>query len=361
MKEPLILMSIFAVLILCLPLAAVGATLPPVASPQSSQAEPPQAAQDRGEVTPTKQTVAPSASKADTPVAPVIETVDSFRILNLSTGKVKEVSRIDYVRGAVCAEMPPSFHTQALAAQAVAANTYAVRCHLEQQENPDPDLKGADFSADPDNWRGYVTEAQAKERFGDKFDAYWSKICEAADLGSGYVMAYNDEPIVAAYHAISTGQTEYAGNVWQGDAPYLVPVESFGDTLAPEYETSVQFSEQEVKTRLLQEDASIQLGQDRNNWLRILSRSESGYVLSAMAGETPLTGKDVRRIFDLRSSDFDLMYSGGAFTFTVRGYGHGVGLSQYGADYMARQGASFDEILTHYYSGCELRMAGREQ
>ncbi|WP_312642213.1 stage II sporulation protein D [Hydrogenoanaerobacterium sp.] len=350
MKIPLMLFSVFAVLTLCLPLVAVGSSLPVPAPAQSTV----QASQQPAQA--VSQAEVNKVPQQDTPELQTIEAADTFRILNRSTGKVQKVKRIDYVRGAVCAEMPPSFHTQSLAAQAVAANTYAVRCQIEQKKNADPGLKGADFSADPDNWEGYVTEAQAKERFGDKFDIYWDKICKAADLGSSYVMAYEDEPIVAAYHAISTGQTEYAGNVWQGSAPYLVPVESFGDTLAPNYESTAEFTAQEVQEKLLAEDSGIQLGKDKNTWLRVVSRSESGYVLSVMAGNKQLAGKDIRRVFGLRSADFDLASNGNTFTFTIRGYGHGVGLSQYGADYMARQGSTFDEILNHYYTGCELKM-----
>ena len=352
MKIPMILISVFAVLTLCLPLVAVGSSLPAIEpDKKTTQTAPKQ--QSAQAVT---QTEAPQVAQKNSTELDTIEATDTFRILNLSTGKVQKVKRIDYVRGAVCAEMPPAFHTQALTAQAVAANTFAVRNKAEQAKKPDPNLKGADFSADPDHWKGYVTEEQAKERFGDKFDVYWDKICKAADLGSTYVMVYDNEPIVAAYHSISAGQTEYASNVWQGSAPYLVPVESFGDTLAPNYESTAEFTVQEVQEKLLKEDSSIQFGKDKNGWLRIVSRSESGYVLSAMAGNKQLTGKDIRRIFDLRSSDFDLKATGNTFTFTVRGYGHGVGLSQYGADYMARQGATFDEILNHYYSGCELKM-----
>lgn len=358
MKVPLMLVALFALLTLCLPLVAVGSQ--PLSAVQA--AAPPAAPSGAKTTAPPKTTVpteapaqTPAPAEPEEPAGQTIELEDNFRILNLATGKVQRVNRGDYVRGAVCAEMPPSFHTQALAAQAVAANTYAVRCKLEQKKNPDPALKGADFSADPDNWRGYVTEKQAKERFGDKFEVYWGKICEAADLGSSYVAVFEEEPIVAAYHSISAGQTEYAANVWQGNAPYLAPVESFGDTLAEGFESNAVFTAQEVKERLLAENSAIKLGDDRSKWLRVVSRSESGYVLDVNAGGQSLTGKDIRRIFELRSSDFDLANNGNSFTFTVRGYGHGVGLSQYGADYMARQGATFDEIVLHYYTGCELR------
>lgn len=356
MKASLILLSIFAVLTLCLPLAALGAAVPSSTRPveAGAQAGVTQSGQTQQEQAASAQTDPDQEQPAGAPVA--IEAGESFRILNTATGKVKTVSRTDYVRGAVCAEMPPDFHTQALTAQAVAANTYAVRCKLEQERNPDPALKGADFSANPDNWEGYVTEKQARERYGKNFAVYWDKICKAADTGSSYIMVYEGEPIVAAYHSLSNGTTEDAGNVWEGEAPYLLPVESFGDTLALQYESTAQFTAEEIAQKLRAEHAEIALGKNKSTWLRIISRSESGYVLEVQAGGVALLGKDIRRIFDLRSSDFDIAVSGSTFTFTVHGYGHGVGLSQYGADYMARQGASFDQILTHYYTDCEMRM-----
>ena len=361
MKLPVTLLCLFAVLILCLPLAAVDGTVVRSAPSAAEQAIAPagQAAQS-GKPAPSAPKAEVSVGREDvqtqepTVVPLEFELPDEFRILNTATGKVQRVKREDYVRGAVCAEMPPSFHTEALKAQAVAAHTYALRWYYNQQQNPDPSLKGADFAADPDNWRGYVTQAQAKERFGDKFDEYWGKLSAAADEGAKYVLVYDGEPIVAAYHSISAGSTEAASNVWPGDAPYLVPVESFGDTLAPNYETTMRFTEQEARALLTAADPAVSLGQDASEWLFVLSRSESGYALEVEAGSVTFTGQEIRNVFGLRSSDFDVWYEDGAIVFTVRGYGHGVGLSQYGADYMARQGATFAEILEHYYTGCRL-------
>ena len=367
---PLALLGMLALLMLCLPLAAIGTGVPtatPGVQPRNSMqagassSNEQQTAQASGvpRQTGSEEEAAAAIQGEEEPKAVQIEALqtelpDYFKILNTATGKVQKVKRGDYVRGAVCAEMPPSFHTEALTAQAVAAHTYAVRWHLNQQSSPDPSLKGADFAADPDHWRGYVTEAQARERFGDKFDVYWGKLTEAADRGAEYVLVYEEEPIVAAYHSISAGNTEAASNVWPGEAPYLAPVESFGDTLAPNYETTVRFTPQEVSKALLSADATLALGDDPAGWLKITSRSPSGYALTVEAGGGSFTGQEIRTLFGLRSSDFEISYAEGAIVFTVRGYGHGVGLSQYGADYMARQGAGFEEILLHYYTDCQL-------
>lgn len=277
-----------------------------------------------------------------------------FQILDESTGKVNKVSERDYVIGAVCAEMPPTFHTEALKAQAVAAHTYALRLRDQQKQAPDESLKGADFSADPGNWRGYVTKQQAKERFGDNFDLYYGKIEEAVDQVLHIGLAYDDYPIVAAYHAISPGMTENSENIWTSSCDYLKSVESSGDAIAPGYESAVILSKEEVQQILATAYPEIQLDPSEKKWFQTDSLSDSGTVLSISVGDQTLNGSQVRNLFGLRSPNFTVSYENGNFTFLVKGYGHGVGLSQYGADYMARQGSDYIEILTHYYTGVEL-------
>ena len=285
-------------------------------------------------------------------------TVEAFRILDERTGEIHVVPLRDYLRGAVAAEMPASFHPEALKAQAVAAHTFALHQHLVQQRSPDPALRGADFSADPANRWGYMTEEMAMEFLAPQADVHWERITQAVDSVLDLIIKHEGEPIVAAYHAMSAGRTEYASNVWVGSAPYLIPAGSEGDLLAPDYETQAVFTPQELRTALLAFDPGIALGEDPSGWLDIQALSPSGYVTEIRVGDTHMHGLDVRRALDLRSHHFDIAQGGGGFTFTVRGYGHGVGLSQRGADFMARQGATFDEILAHYYPGTELYRVG---
>ncbi|MCI8650263.1 MAG: stage II sporulation protein D [Anaerotruncus sp.] len=273
---------------------------------------------------------------------------DGFTILDEQTGKRFTVTAQEYVRGSLAAEMPPNFHPEALKAQAVASHTYAL-C-LKAQNNGE----GEDFSTDPQNWKVYTTEEQFYKRYGKLADAYWKTICEAADAVTGYVMAYEGEAIVAAYHSMSSGLTEDAANVWMGSKPYLVPVESPGDQLAPDYCTTVNFTADQMLQAIHTVYPDVELGADPSDWIAVTERSQGGYVTAVQVGDLLLHGKDLRTLLDLRSSDFEVNWGGGQFTFTVKGYGHGVGLSQYGADYMARQGATFDEILLHYYPGATL-------
>ena len=366
-KGSFALISLFAILLLLIPMAAAGTkeavpalTEWPGISPtvpllQTPRPKAPQQKNDdkiSGEISEETVVVAQAEPAYNN------RGVLSFRILNLSTGRVEEVPLRDYVRGAVAAEMPVTFHKEALKAQAVAAHTYALYQHYFQKASPDPALQGADFSADPDSRKGYVTEAVAKAFYGPEYaEAYWVRICEAADSVLPYIMAYEEEPIVAAYHAISAGRTEAADNVWAGGTAYLQATESPGDILAPDYETQVAISRQQVENTLLTAYPHMQLPADPARWFGDTTTSASGYVTEITVGDLSLHGKNVRTLFDLRSHHMIIAYDEKQqqFVFTVQGYGHGVGLSQYGADYLARQGATFDQILEHYYSGVNIR------
>ncbi|MDR2908810.1 MAG: stage II sporulation protein D [Oscillospiraceae bacterium] len=387
MKGALLLIGLFALSMLMIPLMLAGgpagepqapgaplATFSPEASPSEealpgpaaeAPAETPQGPPGKpvellsGEDAPPEPfspegALTPEAEAAPAEDSPLIEGVSEFVILDETTGELNRVPLRDYIRGAVAAEMPARFHPEALKAQAVAAHTYALRQHYTQLENPDPALMGADFSADPENRLVYMTEEKAREFYGEAADEYWNKICEAADGVAGQVLVYDNEPIVAAYHAISAGVTEDASNVWTGEAPYLKPAVSEGDLLAPDYETELTFTAQALKTALLNEYPDLELAKDPGEWVGEATRSYSDYVAEIKIGGKAIAGTDIRRILGLRSHSFEITESEGIFTFTVYGHGHGVGLSQYGADFMARQGRAYGEILENYYAGASL-------
>lgn len=279
---------------------------------------------------------------------------ETFRILNITTQEVETVSVRDYVIGAVASEMPASFAQEALKAQAVAAHTYALRRKQNEAVSPTPELKGADFEADPSNFKGYMTEELARVWYGENFDVYWSRIVNACEQVLGQVLVYDGQPIIAAYHSMSAGLTESAETVWQTGVPYLVPVKSEGDELARNFEVETDVTADEVKGLLTAKYAAIKLPKDKAKWFAVQSRSESGTVTGLNAGDITMTGQEARAMFELRSANFTVTYADGKFSFVTLGYGHGVGLSQYGADYMARQGVDYKEILAHYYTGAVL-------
>ena len=283
--------------------------------------------------------------------------LESFRILNEATGQVETVSALDYVAGAIAAEMPALYESDSLIAQGIASFTNAHYLAALRRADPPEELKGADFAADPAHNLGYMTADGMKAHWGDHYEEYSRKIKAAAAEAMKYLITYEDEPILAAYFAISAGKTtEDAANVWEGALPYLVPVDSHWDTEASGYRSTVTLTDAELRKKLTAQ--SILTGQDPAGWIKVLERSEAGYVTSVQAGDRVLTGQQLRTLLGLRSASFTVEYQKGVFTLTVLGYGHGVGLSQYGAQYLAQHGKDYRTILAHYYPGTQLCAVG---
>ncbi len=279
---------------------------------------------------------------------------EPYHVLNCSTGNINEVSVRDYVIGAVAAEMPASFEKEALKAQAVVSHTYAERQRNLQKKAPDSALGTADFSDDPNKYQGFFTDEKIHHYFGDNYDTHYNKIAEAVDEVLPYIITYDDEPIIAAFHSMSSGKTESAENVWGTAVDYLVPAESKSDKDAPNYVDETNISKDFVQARLEKVFQGVQLGDSAEKWIKVQEKSKSGTVLKVTVGDLILSGNDLRTAFGLRSADFDVDFKDDEFIFTTRGYGHGVGMSQYGANYMAQKGKDWEDIIDHYYADCTI-------
>lgn len=273
-----------------------------------------------------------------------VQKSEKFSVLISETGKIEEIPAADYIFGVVAAEMNASYHPEALKAQAVAAYTYALRRKGENAE------KQYDITDSPNTDQHYITEAAAREKWGDKAEEYSEKIKNAVSAVEGEFVAFSGEPILALYHSCSGGKTEDIKNVFGTELPYLVPVDSLGDLLSDEFSSECLFSNEEFK-KLVGENAD--LSGEISTWVGETRHRENGYVESVLIGGKALSGVEIRKIFSLRSANFDIKYDNG-FVFSVRGYGHGVGLSQTGAEYMAQQGGGYKEILLWYYKGTEI-------
>jgi stage II sporulation protein D len=279
-----------------------------------------------------------------------------IKVYDINTGKISKIPLEEYVAGAVIHEMTYTFEEEALKAQAVAARTYAVRKILENRENPQNEIGGADVSNDFTVHQGYYTEAEAMALYKELYDTAKAKIDRAVKGTAGFIIVSGDEPIVAAFHSMSGGMTEYSANIWQTQLPYLVPVVSNEDTENVPLETVYTFTEEEIRSRLLSEIEGISLSVSPINWLSVEKVSESGTVLILRAGDRLISGEDFREIFTLRSAVFECEYlpAEAAFRVTTKGYGHGVVMSQYGANGMAKDGFLWEEIVLHYYTGAEI-------
>lgn len=271
---------------------------------------------------------------------------ETFKVKLSEEGKIIELSLKDYIVGVVCAEMPAEYQPEALKAQAVAAYTFAL---YRKQENTDKDYDITD-STTPD--QAYMTDADFKKREGSNYEAYKAKITAAVDAVFGQVITYEGKVVLPIYHDISGGKTESAEVLWGGSYPYLQSVESVGDLLSPQYLSEKSVTGDELRSAL--SDRKITFSENASEWFGNIKRSESGTVLSVDVCGVSLKGSDLRTALSLRSANFDVSYSDGSFQFSVRGHGHGVGMSQYGAQFMALQGSDYKEILQWYYRGCEI-------
>lgn len=263
----------------------------------------------------------------------------------LKDGVVTPYSTKDYLFGVIAAEMPALYETEAIKAQAVAAYTFA--CY-RMLGHTDTDY---DITADGDTAQCFITREEAAARWGEKAAEYTKKIDDCIDSVAGYTLIYNGEVIFAAYHAISPGVTNSCLDVWGKDIPYLISVNSDGDKLADNYSSEATFTSAEITERFKSINAAS--GEVQNYFSNIVT-TDTGYVKEINFCGKTITGAQVRETLNLRSSNFTVSYNDDKFTFTAKGYGHGVGMSQTGANYMAKQGKTFEEILLHYYSGATL-------
>lgn len=279
-------------------------------------------------------------------------TEDVISVMKSENGKVESLSATEYVVGALAAEMSMSCHDEALKAQAVACYTYAlyIKEHSDKSE-----LNGADISDASSKHQGYLDKAARKKKWGENFDEYEEKAQEIVSIVEGQKMTYNGEVILAAYHELCSGKTESAETVWGEDIPYLQSVTSAGDKLAPGLDTTETLSAEEFKSAVQVIDG-IQLHGEPEEWVGKTETTESGFVKTIEIDGVKVSSNDIKKALSLRSRNFSISFSNDKFTVKTVGNGHMVGMSQYGADYMARQGAGWQEILKHYYSGIKINL-----
>lgn len=270
----------------------------------------------------------------------------TVKIMSADSKNITETSLREYLIGAVAAEMNPIYHEEAIKAQAVASHT------LLESSKRRGTVTGADITDDSAQHQGYLDDEAQRLKWGESYDRYRAKIEKCVDEVINYTVSYNGEVITAAFHAISNGRTENAAEVWGGAYPYLVSVESPGDCLSPAYSSALSVSADEFKAITEKQGATLADAPDK--WLGEIKNTAAGTVKSIIIGGKEFKGTEIRKLFSLKSSTFACEYRDGGFLFSVSGYGHGVGMSQYGADFMARQGANYKEILTHYYPGTEI-------
>ena len=270
----------------------------------------------------------------------------TLRFLNLQ-GVVEELTMADYLWGVVAAEMPASFHVEALKAQTVAARTYAYR----QQEKGVDKHPQADVCGDHTCCQAYLTRDQAMENWGAEGETYAQKITAAVSGTDGLLCLYEGEPIDALFFSSAAGVTSDAVEVWGAEVPYLRSVESPEGVEVPGWQTLVTFTPEEFMDKFRETYPQADFSGEPESWFSEAALDPSGAVAAITIGGVEVTGLQARQALGLRSAHFAVEPSAETVLIHVTGYGHGVGMSQYGANNLAQQGKHFEEILTWYYTG----------
>ncbi len=277
---------------------------------------------------------------------------DTIAVYSTQEGKILSLSLEEYVQGVVAAEMPAQYHTEALKAQAVAART-RVLWQMEQggcEKSP-----GAVICTDSAHCQGYASPDVCREKWDDDYGIYAERIAQAQSQTHGEWIAYENKPIAVLYHAISGGKTEDAQTVFSQAVPYLVSVQSANEESVRGYQTEKKISYTEMCQMLRSEELFLNLTEEElQRSFAILEYTQSGRVKNVQIGEGQLDAGKLRELLELRSTWFSISADAEGITFYTRGYGHGVGMSQAGANAMAAAGMDYQQILKHYYTGVEI-------
>lgn len=266
--------------------------------------------------------------------------------------KIIEVPMEDYVKSVVSGEMPASFGIEALKAQAIAARTFVSSRKL----TPCSQGKGADV-CDSTHCQVYIDKEERIEKWNAEGIENWDKIESAVESTKGVVLTYKDELVkYPQFFSTSSGKTENSIDVFSGDIPYLVSKESPGEEIAPKYAQDFPFALDEFIEKINSKYASANLTKENiANNIEIISRSDAGGVKEIRFGEEKVKGLEFRLYIGLTSTNFEYSIVDNKIIFKCKGYGHGVGMSQWGANVMAKDSKNYEEILKHYYTGIDLK------
>jgi stage II sporulation protein D len=254
-----------------------------------------------------------------------------------------------YLIGVVAAEMPASFSPEALKAQAVAARTETLYHTLIYKSATHPD---ADVCADPTDCQAYKNNSELLEKWGASYNEYLEKITKAVQDTDGECLTYQNAPIQAVFHSSSAGQTANSGEVWENSLPYLTSVQSPESAAdVPNYVSTVTVALSDFKDTVLKHYPDAVFPKDKMKWITDIAHTESGRISTLKLGGISVTGPILRSMFGLRSTAASIDIDDKNVTFTTTGYGHGVGMSQYGANAFAIEGKSYKDILNWYYTG----------
>lgn len=267
------------------------------------------------------------------------EVIDNNIYINVrrNNGNIEKYELEEYIIGVVGAEMPASFNKEALKAQSVVARTYALKS-----------IKNNKQLTSDNSTQNFKDNNELKKMWGSSYNTYYNKIKSAVLETKGLYLSYNNDYVDAVYHSTSNGNTEDAVYVWGNSVPYLKSVSSEYDNTNKNYSSSITLTYNEISNKLKN---SI----DSNTKFNIISRTSGNRVKEIEINGTTYSGVEFRKLLNLRSADFSIENNGANVVISTNGYGHGVGMSQYGANGMANNGSIYTDILLHYYTGVSIK------
>ena len=274
----------------------------------------------------------------------------TISLLHKKTGEVEQVNLDEYLCNVVSAEMPANYEIEALKAQAIVARTYTIYKILNKKHDT------ADICDDSTCCQAWISKDDRLARWEEsQRESNWQKIVSAVNDTKGKVITYDNKPIDAFFHSNSGGVTEVPVNVWGGTGyPYLQSVETSGEDAYNQYASEVTFTQEELINKLKQKYSDISIDFSNSDDIKIMEYTESTRVKTVKFGNHEISGVEARSLLGLRSTNFEISIDGDNIKFSVKGYGHGVGMSQTGADSMAKQGSSAEDIIKHFYTGVEI-------
>ena len=275
-----------------------------------------------------------------------------IKLYHTDTEKIEELPIDEYIYGTVSAEMPAKYDLEALKAQAIVSRTYT----LYQIINGKNKHGEAGVCDDYNCCQAWISKEDRLNKWDEKErQSNWDKIVKAVDSTSGMIITYNNEPIDAFFHSNSGGKTEVVSNVWGGkDLPYLKSVETSGEDGYSQYSSEVTLSKDELESKIKEKHSDFKIDWNEKECIKINEYTDSGRVKTIKFGNIEIAGTEARTLLNLKSTNFTFKIDKDNIIFSVTGYGHGVGMSQTGADSMAKSGSNYDEIIKHFYSGVEI-------
>ena len=277
---------------------------------------------------------------------------NTIKLLHTDTDKVEDIQLDEYLYGVVSAEMPASFEEEALKAQAVVARTYTIYKIV----NNDGKHGEADICDDSGCCQAWISKEDRLEKWDEnKREENWNKIVDAVKSTQGKIITYEGKPINAFFHSNSGGATEAPIDVWGGSGyPYLQSVATAGEDAYSQYSSEATFSKEEFEEKIKEVHSDFEIDFDEKDCIKVEEYTDGNRVKTVKIGNLELSGVEVRTIFGLRSANFKVTINDNEIKFEVTGYGHGVGMSQTGADSLAKEGQSYEEIIHHYYTDVDI-------